>query len=113
MRERSHPDPFEDYVYELRVDHAAYSLLMHKNGTPDLVSHTFEVGEEVFVKLSRDKNTGRAVVLAPVINDPDHKYFGRVLVRFNVYCLAPCNWIWPKPAAPQLSWSILALVTAG
>jgi hypothetical protein len=40
----------------------------------------FQPGDEVFVKLNSEQDTGRAVVVEPLIQDPLHEYSGRVKV---------------------------------
>eukprot|EP00854_Cymbomonas_tetramitiformis_P019978 gene19978-23908_t len=50
---------------------------------PSALKVEFKAGDEVFVRLNRDKSTGRAVVLAPVITDPENSYHGRIKVQYH------------------------------
>lgn len=43
-------------------------------------SNEYRVGQDVFVRLGRDKSTGRAVVVRERILDPHHPYHGRIQV---------------------------------
>ena len=45
----------------------------------------YRVGDDVFVRLGRDKSTGRARVVRERISDPHHPFHGRIQVRYIIH----------------------------
>jgi len=65
--------------------HEPYSIKIW----PPKRAPAFQPGDEVFVKLHSEMDTGRAVIVEPLIQDPEHQFSGRVKLRYHhdqTYC---------------------------